>query len=276
MLTGIQTLVLCARQHGADLSEKRLMHDYALTDEEPNDTLLIRIAKENDIRAKAVRLNWKKLTQLGQAFPAILRLENGNSVVLVGFDQEEGGPEQALVLDPLSERPDLLKIDRKRLESAWNGRTILLKRQMRATDPNAPFGFRWFLPEFSRQKVLFFEIALIAIVLHAVALVIPIYIQIVLDRVLSNQAYATLYVLTTGVVVAVAAFMYWMHYLGEMSPMWNFLYPDAHDLYVTDKIFGRGGPWLTQCLAVLAVVMVIICVVLYATLPPDFGPQPSV
>lgn len=82
------------------------------------------------------------------------------------------------------------------------------------------------------------------------------------------------YAITTGVVVVVAAFVYWMHYLGEMSPVWNFLYPDAHDLYVANKLFGRDGPWLMQCLVVLALVMVVVSAILFATLPPDFGPQP--
>jgi ATP-binding cassette subfamily B protein len=202
MLTGIQTLVLCARQHGVDLNEKRLMHDYALETEEPSDTLMIRMAQENDLRAQVTRLNWKKLGKLGSAFPAILRLKNGNRVVLAGFTEDDAGEAKALVLDPMADRPEVIPITRAQLEKAWDGHTLLLKRRVRATDQNAPFGLRWFVPEIARQKTLFIEIAIVAIVLHVVALVIPIYIQIVLDRVLSNQAYATLYVLIVGVIIA--------------------------------------------------------------------------
>jgi len=235
MLTGIQTLVLCARQHGVDLNEQRLMHDYALGDEEPGDTLLLRIAQDHDLRAKSVKLGWSKLGKIGDAFPIIARLKNGNSVVIAGFEQHEDEPEQALILDPLSDRPELLRIEKTRLESVWDGRVIMMKRKMRAGDENAPFGFRWFLPELGRQKVLFSEIAIVAIVLHVVALVIPIYIQIVLDRVLSNQAYSTLYVLTTGVVVALV----FAAVLGYMRQLLLLYASSKIDIRVSTRVFSK-------------------------------------
>src|SRR5262249_39620826 len=98
----------------------------------------------------------------------------------------------------------------------WSGSAILLKRVHRLTDERQPFGFRWFVPEFLRQRRVFRDVLTAALALHLLALAIPIFVQIVLDKVLVHHAYTTLYVLTVGVALAIlfdAAFTFLERYL---------------------------------------------------------------
>src|SRR5262249_8178112 len=67
-----------------------------------------------------------------------------------------------------------------------------------------PFGFRWFIPELLRQRTIFRDVAVAAIALQVLGLALPIFVQIVLDKVLVHRAYTTLYVLTIGIVGALA------------------------------------------------------------------------
>ena len=64
------------------------------------------------------------------------------------------------------------------------------------------FGFRWFIPELFRERRLFADVAVAAVLLYALGLVIPMFFQLVIDKVLVHETFTTLYVLSAGVVVA--------------------------------------------------------------------------
>ena len=70
-------------------------------------------------------------------------------------------------------------------------------------DKNQPFSLRWFIPEIIRQRVAFIDVAIGALFIHAIALVTPLYFQIVIDKVLVNNAQDTLRTITIGILIAI-------------------------------------------------------------------------
>src|SRR5205807_2622981 len=86
----------------------------------------------------------------------------------------------------------------------WNGEVLLLRRNYALSDETRPFGFAWFIPEILRNAKTFRDIAISAVMLQILALALPIFFQITLDKVLVHQAYTTLYVLAAGVSAAIA------------------------------------------------------------------------
>ncbi len=196
--TALQCFVAVARHHGLDLSVDRIKHDYALKPGEELGPLLPMIARKYGFRAKVLKLGWKDLKQLGDAYPVIARLSNGNSVIVVGFRDKVVG-----VLDPLADRAAVLTLDEATFCKSWRGDVLLLRRNYALTDESRPFGFAWFIPEIVRNAGTFRDIAIAAVILQVLALATPIYLQIVIDKVLVHQAYATLYVLVAGVSVAI-------------------------------------------------------------------------
>lgn len=199
--TAIKSLVLIARKHGVDVGVERLTHDYAL-DEEPTTPRLLRIAQDLGLKARLKKFQWNDLARIGKAYPVIARLDNGNSVIVTEFRHIENGKDSVMVLDPLADRAELLVLDQETFEGAWSGDIILLKPASSLADPNQPFGFKWFIPEILNHKGTFINIGIAALVMHVLALSTPIYIQITLDKVIGNQSYDTLYVLSVGVVLA--------------------------------------------------------------------------
>jgi ATP-binding cassette subfamily B protein len=196
--TALQCLVAVARHHGIDLSADRIKHDYALKPDDEITRLLPKIARTSGMRSRKLQVGWKDLQRLGEAYPAIARLANGNSVILLGFHEDKVG-----VLDPLADRLAVLRLDEATFCKKWNGELLLLRRIFAFADDSRPFGFAWFIPEVVRNGGTFRDIAIAAVMLQVLALALPIFIQITVDKVLVHQAYMTLYVLVAGVGAAV-------------------------------------------------------------------------
>ncbi|MBB3545598.1 ABC transporter transmembrane domain-containing protein, partial [Rhizobium sp. BK399] len=213
--TNLHCLALVARHHGVDLSPERLQHDYAVDERPVEMRQLLRMAKDAGLRARQISLSWTSLVQLGEAFPVLAELENGNWVVIAGpaMGEEEA---KIRVLDPLAERPDFILLNEEQFTRSWRGSVVMMKRNFSINDADQPFGFRWFIPEIIKQRSFFRDVALAAIVLYGLGLMTPIFFQLVIDKVLVHQSYATLTVLTIGIGIALvfdAAFSFLRRYL---------------------------------------------------------------
>lgn len=209
---GINTALVCfsliAREHKIELTQDRLLHEYNLGDKEIPKNTLLRMAKELGLKARLLSLSWNNLLNLKKAYPAIAVLNNGRHLVLAGVaEREESGQKETVVAcyDPLAGSGGAhLRLNRQEFEAIWAGKVYVLKRPYKLTDETQPFSLRWFIPEILRQKLTFIDIALAVLFINAISLVTPIFFQIVIDKVLVNQAYTTLHVLGFSMAAALA------------------------------------------------------------------------
>ncbi|ESR23037.1 peptidase domain-containing ABC transporter [Lutibaculum baratangense] len=217
--TNLQCLVMVARHHGVDLSAERLMHEHAVDDRPVPTALLHTMARNAGLKSRCTFISPRQLLRLGGALPVLAELDNGNWIVVVRVDpgaERGAGPETVHVLDPLASAPVPLALPIDTFSSRWRGKVLLVKRSYALSDENQPFGLRWFLPEILRQRRLFRDVALAAVVLYALGLVTPIFFQLVIDKVLVHHSYATLGVLAVGITVALvfdAIFTFLRRYL---------------------------------------------------------------
>lgn len=63
-----------------------------------------------------------------------------------------------------------------------------------------PFGFRWFLPELIRHKRIWRDVLLASFAIQVVGLAVPVFTQVIIDKVVVHQTHATLAVI--GVALA--------------------------------------------------------------------------
>ena len=197
--TVIQCLTAIAQHHGLQVNPERVIDDYALAAEEPADALLLRIAADIGLKARVDTMSWDMLLAQSGVFPLMARLNSGNGVIVVGARAEGEG--KVAVLDP-EQGAGVLLLDRTQFCTRWEGEVLLVKRQHALTDPNQPFGLRWFIPEILKQKAAFRDIAIAALAMHFLALASPIFFQLVIDKVLVHQSSSTLAVLGVGIVIA--------------------------------------------------------------------------
>jgi len=206
--TALKCMALVARHHGVECSSDRLVHDYSLATEEPSLRRVLRIGKDIGLKARHARLTWKQLGKMGQAFPAMARLANGNYVILVGMREvagTDGKPAQEIaIFDPSLNRKGFVFHGREQFESLWKGEAILTKKTFSMFDSKQPFSLKWFIPEIFKQRTAFIDVAVAALFIHLIALVVPLFFQIVIDKVLVNSALETLKVLTVGICIALA------------------------------------------------------------------------
>ncbi|KJC40993.1 peptidase C39 [Bradyrhizobium sp. LTSP849] len=206
-----------ATHHGIDLPSERLRHAYAVGEQEVSTSLVLRMAHDAGLRARSAQLDWEALCHLGEAYPALVQLSNQNWVVVMGAGTQGDGTETVTVFDPLAERKhEPVVVDTDRFCTRWSGTAILFKRERRTTDARGAFGLRWFVPEMLREWRLFSDVAIAAVFLYALGLALPIFFQLVIDKVLVHESFTTLYVLTAGAIVALcfdAIFSFLRRYL---------------------------------------------------------------
>ena len=201
--TALDCLARIAAHHGIDLSVVGLRHAYALDSNPVSLDLLLRMARDAGLRARHARIDWGTLHRLEEALPALTCLANGNWVVVLRAGQAPDGSEAVSVFDPLAERAgEPLVVGKDLFCARWSGDAILMKRERPSSDGPTAFGLRWFVPELLRQWRLFADVAVAAILLYALGLALPIFFQLVIDKVLVHESFTTLYVLAAGATAA--------------------------------------------------------------------------
>ena len=234
--TVVQCLTAIAQHHGLQVNPERLIHDYALSDEEPVSSLVLRMASEIGLKAKSEKLSWKGFFAQKGVFPILARLSNGRGVIVVGIRNGEGTRQgRVAVLDPLADMAEVVLLDEEDFCQQWEGDVVFLKRRHLLSDPNQPFSLRWFIPEIWKQKIAFRDIIIAAIALTLLALASPIFFQLVIDKVLVHQSASTLSVLTVGIVIA-TLFESLFAYLRQVLLL---AATNKIDMHITRRAFGH-------------------------------------
>ncbi|HEY8333399.1 MAG TPA: peptidase domain-containing ABC transporter [Tardiphaga sp.] len=233
--TALQCLEFVAARHGVDLSVEQLMHAHAVDGAALLVSDVVRMARQAGLRAKTAKIDWQVLVNLGEAFPAMVQLANGNWVVVAGAGGGSDAP-CVSVIDPLADRHnEPLLVNEDRFCTNWNGDVLLIKQDQKGATSEKTFGFRWFVPELLRERRLFVDVAVAAILLYGLGLVVPIFFQLVIDKVLVHESFTTLYVLAAGAVVALifdAIFSFLRRYLMLYAT-------NKVDIRVATKTFGH-------------------------------------
>jgi subfamily B ATP-binding cassette protein HlyB/CyaB len=229
--TAVQCLTAIAQHHGLQINPERLIDEYALGAEEPGNNLLLRMAAEIGMKAKVGRLSWEGLQQQGGVFPLMARQRNGQMLIVVGL----AGVDELAVLDPLSETAGVQQRTRQDFCAQWDGEVLFVRRQHRLSDPNQPFGLRWFIPEILKQKAAYRDIFIAAVAMQLLSLASPVFFQLVIDKVLSHQSVTTLWVLTVGVVIA----LLFEAGLGYVRQMLTLAASNKIDMHLTRRTFGH-------------------------------------
>lgn len=205
--SGLFVLTAIGRHHNVPLDIRRLLHDYAVGEEEVSARQLIEIAGDHHLKAKRVKMGWQELERMGEAFPALGFKKDGSCHVICGLRHSPEEEAKVVLVDPAfqAENPgqQFQFLTQAEFEEISEGTGLLVKRVYKLADEEQPFGLRWFIPEFIKLKGLFGQIAMAVLMINAIALITPLFFQIVVDKVLVNRTYQTLNVLGVGIVAAI-------------------------------------------------------------------------
>jgi len=197
----VQCLTAIAQHHGIKVNPERLIHDYALADEEPGTPMVLNMASTIGLKCKSNKLSWEGLMAQGGVFPLLARLKSGAGVIVVGV-RKDGDISKAVIVDPQADMTAPIEMSAPEFAALWDGEVIFLKRSHSLLDTTQPFSLRWFIPEILKQRKAFRDVIIAAMAMNVLALASPMFFQLVIDKVMVHHSISTLWVLGIGVVVA--------------------------------------------------------------------------
>jgi len=201
-LTALRCVFLVAMHHGLQLAPDELPQ-IGHADMVP---AVLRALRQAGLKGQALRdASWEKAARLGTAYPALAVRRDGSWFILIHTLEGADGTPIAAVLDPAREQEGVRLLPREEFLAEWSGTLVLVKRVHKLGDEDQPFGLRWFLPEILRHRRLFAGVAIAALVANLIGFAIPLLFQVLIDKVITHQAWQTLYVVV-GVFVLLTLF----------------------------------------------------------------------
>jgi len=160
--------------------------------------LFSRVASRAGFASRLIHRDLGKLSRL--LLPCILVLKNGNACILESIDRKN---KRAKVVFPeIGEGEEWLELDH--LSKEYLGYAFLLKKELQQERTESK-GFskdssHWFWGTLAKSRDIFASVLLSSILINLFILATPMFTMNVYDKVVPNDAIATLWVLAAGIV----------------------------------------------------------------------------
>lgn len=192
--SGLACLITLARYHDVVVSPEQLQHDHAAAGERFSTGALLRAFQQLGLKAKHRSIDPKRLQHT--PLPAIAVDACGEYFIIA---RAEG--EQVLIQDPGSRVPQVLTL--AELSMRWSGELILVRTDAHLQQGLTRFDLTWFIPAVVKYRRLFGEVLVVSLVIQILALLTPLFFQVVMDKVLVHRGLTTLDVIALGLLVVV-------------------------------------------------------------------------
>jgi ATP-binding cassette, subfamily B, bacterial HlyB/CyaB len=193
--TALNCLLIIARYHGIAADADQLAHDFGQQSKPWDRTTLLLAARSLRLSARPFKATWNRLDRL--ALPAIAIDSDEQCFVIARFHKDD-----VLLQDPRATRPSTVKLSD--LRTRWHGDLILIASRASMLGDLAKFDFTWFIPILVKYRRLLCEVLVASLFIQILALITPLFFQVVMDKVLVHHGLATLDVICIGLIVVVA------------------------------------------------------------------------
>ncbi len=204
--SALAALANLATRLGVDTTTEELRRRFAIEAGEPDTETLIGIARDLGLEAKSLKLSFAELPKLSKTLPAILRAKDGSALILEAAQRDPMKGSVAIIRDPSAPTDELIAIEEVRLVEFWEGEVILVKRSLRSVgDDDQPFGPSWLVRQVLRESKIFRDLAYGALASTIFVLAPPFTFMIVIDKIMAENSFSTLNVITVALLMIIAA-----------------------------------------------------------------------
>lgn len=196
---GLTCLIVIAHFHGIAADAEQLRHQFCLDELTAcfsKDDLLL-ASKFLGLKARSVDLKAERLDKT--PLPALL-LDRDHRHFIVARVSEDGS---ALIQEGDATGPRI--IPQSEVMSRSDGRALLFTSRASLAGDLMRFDFSWFIPALVKYRRFLLEVLLISAVLQLLGLISPLMFQVVMDKVLVNQAFSTLNVVCVVLLISSVA-----------------------------------------------------------------------
>jgi len=195
--TALGALEKSVYNFGRNLKEGSLAGAHGeLSDERITWEDLRKLAKKMKFRTVLLKPGADELREVPA--PAIVRMKNG-SYVMLGLHNDE----TVLFIDVNRDRP--VAMPTKQFLEVWTGELMTISPMMTWAEFRRKYNLEWFYQVILHYKQIFTEIFVASAFLQAMGIMMPLFTQVVIDKVIGNDGISTLTVL--GVSMLVFAFV---------------------------------------------------------------------
>ncbi len=186
--SGLFCISVIARLNGIACDPSKIRHDMAMSGTDHLDeTHILRSLKQLGFKAKSYATSSIDIEKL--PLPAIVQAEDGSFLVLAK------GNGESWLIQAAGQAPHSIAHDEL---LAMFPRCILLSSRSGWLSGREKFGIRWFFNAIMQHKAQFVDVLVASVFVQLLALATPLFFQVVVDRVLANNASSTLNVLAVG------------------------------------------------------------------------------
>ena len=195
----LASFVLLAQFLGVPAEPAQIHHDRGQGDRPYDFDDLIRVAKKLGLMARRKGAPMAELAKL--PLPALIRLADGGTAVLLKIDDTGDAGTRYMVLEPGSQRPDIwseANAEDRFAQTGGKADLLLMTSREHIAGQKRAFDVSWFIPAIVKYRKPMRDVLLGSFFLQLVGLASPIFFQLVIDKVLVHQSMTTLEVLAIG------------------------------------------------------------------------------
>jgi len=197
----LHCLIVLARLHGQALTRDGALAGLPTPDGRLTPSLFERAAHRAGLSSKLVRQPIAKLR--AELLPVVLLLDEQSACVLL--ERSADGASVRVIFPELGEAA--VDLPTAQLEARYSGRALYARPRTRydARTPavKAVRGEHWFWGVIAENRRLYRDVLLAAFLTNLFAVAMPLFMMNVYDRVVPNQAFDTLWVLSAGIAIIV-------------------------------------------------------------------------
>lgn len=193
MDTMLKSLLLMLNFNEININIDSLIHEFSidLTKNITKDEIKL-ICKRLNLKCDYRKVSIGSLSKL--ITPVIIKDYSNNYNILVNIKDEK-----FIVLDVNDGKAKSYSKDK--FMEQWCGQVLLIRKKG-LIHREEKFGFKWFLSSIIKFKRILLQVLLAYFTLQIIGLFNPLFIQVIIDKVLATNNISTLYVLTTILVIA--------------------------------------------------------------------------
>lgn len=193
LMMDLRAFIILLNYNEVHVNVESLIHQFALDTKENIEVKdILYMCKQLKVKCKYKKINEKTLMELPTPF--IYQTKEGVYNIVINIKDNK-----IVVLDTIENKPKAYELNS--FIEEWNGHVILIKKKGLMTSEEK-FGFKWFLSVMGKFKGILIQVLLAYFVLQIIGLLNPLFIQVIIDKVLSTNNKSTLIVLAGGLIIA--------------------------------------------------------------------------
>ncbi|HDX8593008.1 TPA: type I secretion system permease/ATPase [Aeromonas dhakensis] len=206
--TALHALLFIAHFHQLPVDKEQLIHYLGKSGIAFTQTDLLLAAKAIGLSARTFNLPPDKIQP--DMLPAIIKSSAGDYSILASINNQskEKHRHTYLIHDIQNATPRLLPHG-DFITSYTEEMILLTRRHIFSENIKRHFDLSWFVPSLVKYRTMFGEVLIASFCLQALALVTPLFFQVIMDKVLVHRGFTTLNILAIGflIIVLFEAFM---------------------------------------------------------------------